>query len=342
MHERRQPRLGLQLADDDRQVGRRRRDEVAARAGRLLQRRPVVADARRSSRAERADGLRVVEAERPVAPGSASRQEPPTGAVAGPRGAAAPERIAPRHALGQPARERVVADRRGRARTCRSSGCAARARRSRSGARARARAAAARSSCEPRPPRPSSDAAVSWTSVPPSTSGRSRSGSACTSRFRSGCASTGVTPVAASVEHALREPRRPAGVRRLDEQVRRVAAEPEAVQLVAAESSGSRSSAISPPGRSVERRCPRRAAPPAATRRGAPSRPALRREVGAHVRRRGDDADPVGDRVARHLAGCRRDRGPVVDGPEDVRVEVDHDERREPSELHWVRGRYAR
>ena len=47
-------------------------------------------------------------------------------------------------------------------------------------------------------PRPSTDAAVSCTSTPPATSGSSSSGRCCTSRFRSGCASTGPNPCARS------------------------------------------------------------------------------------------------------------------------------------------------
>ena len=67
-------------------------------------------------------------------------------------------------------------------------------RRWRAGGRARRWISRRPHSAARRPIRPSTDAAVTWTRTPASTSGTRRSGLACTSTFRSGWASTGTKP----------------------------------------------------------------------------------------------------------------------------------------------------
>ena len=140
------------------------------------------------------------------------------------------------HVLGQPARELVVADRLDRGREADRRGSQARARRSPADARG-SRSSRVRDVSRGRfPSRPSTEAAVSCTSIP--------AVDELVQRSRARPAPPGCAPGARARARSRRRraarqrgdrPERPAGVRKLDEQPAVVAAEPEAAQLVGLE-----------------------------------------------------------------------------------------------------------
>ena len=119
----------------------------------------------------------------------------------------------------------------------------------------------------------------------------------------------------------LAEGQRPLPIRRLDQEILRIAPEPEAAQLVVREAVELFERDLTP-GQELEldalplQRGPQ--LPDAALHRIG-----RRRVVLANVRSRRNGDDPVGDGCARNLQRVVEIGGPVVEPREDVRVEID-------------------
>ena len=155
-----------------------------------------------------------------------------------------------------------------------------------------------------RPPRRVSELAVSCTSAPSATAGSSCSGETCTDLAALRVGQHGRDPSLAQRLDGGLEAQRPALVRELEQQIVRVAGQPEPTALVAARAAAG-SPARSRPRRAAPARCRPSAARPASPGAGAPSSPAWSGSPPERAGSRPPARRPSRLRRARS-PGCRR------------------------------------